>query len=261
MIRKFLLILLTTIYLLPSTPVLAQEFSSNSVTTEVGETSAVAAPSGVCDGNSTEAVLKKELLTNFNLTMEGFSKLQLTWACQKLAEISSRSKLTQLLKKFPDQEYGVYIKMVDDSPNKYSSMNGCSAFPSAGLTTVSLHPHPTQAMFTMTLLHELGHVTQDCLPKALVLYTKFDNMFENPLAPLTAYSRAPQCTGFAQNVREKRRNESFAEMTTYYHHHVSQERPITNCPPDNLVPYNKMRDDANFRGYFDFANELFGAYP
>lgn len=244
------------------------EVTSNIVKTIIGQ---ITTTNTTCDPNSSEEQFKEQIHTNFHITMNEFNKDNLLWACQKFNELKSKTRFFEqtkpLFSGYKDssgKSYGIYIKMVDSSPTKYSSMNGCVSGPNT--PTISLHPHSNQELFQLTILHEIGHVIHNCVlgqASNRSLFNQFEGMFPNTSfqdSGLTAYSRNPGCTGVQiDNLREKVRNESFAEMTTYFLNPTAKERQITNCPPDDVVPYEKMV--SPFLQYPQIAQSVYGQHP
>lgn len=226
-------------------PVLAQTFKSNSVITKVGDAPEDQKPkiggSGVKHpAPPAPANLQQAIYDQFNIDLNDFSQQELNWAWEKFWDIQ-HTKFFELTK-------GTHVFRTAGS----SETKGCSVY---------FAHYPIQELFNVILIHELGHVIQNCPRDAKSLATKHNNLYQNGKNTVTGYglpkSFAPNgsalsCFGYPAW------GENYAEMITYYLNPNAKEQTVGNgtCVNNGTVPFA----DGKHQDYFDLAREILGEY-
>lgn len=139
---------------------------------------------------------RQAMIDEFDITMEGFSGEHLTWAREKLWEVSNT--------KFIDLVRGTTIQAVSSG----SHQKGCRGSHSSGVD-VDLQQFP-QEFFKFLLIHELGHIVRNCNDRATIQYDEHINAHNSEGGVSYYGNNASSCTG-SDNL-----SEDYADMIAYY---------------------------------------------
>lgn len=138
--------------------------------------------------------VRQGIISNFGITMNGFSNQHLTWAWEKFHETSNT--------RFPSLVRGVTIQATGGG----SSQIGCAG----SAIAVRLGQYTPGTFFKFILTHELGHVIQSCLPRSESKFNEAINAYYAEGGVSFYGNNANSCNGTV-NV-----NENYADIIAYY---------------------------------------------
>lgn len=245
--KNLICLLLTLLLFLSGTTLLnAQTFKSNQFVTKVGDAPEDQKPiSGGPRQKAPEppANIRDAIYDQFNIELNGFSPQELDWAWAKFWDVKHT--------KFFELAQGTRVYRTTGG----SEVKGC---------TVYFDYYNTQELFNVILIHELGHIIQNCAGDRRSFVTKHNNIYLNGQNPLTGYGTpktrggsgvALSCFGYPAW------GENYAELIAYYLNPTAKEQTVagggsSGCINNNTVPFA----DGKHQDYFDLAREILGEY-
>lgn len=158
--------------------------------------------------------LQQTILTQFGVTMSGFSDTQLQWAWEQLARLSSTN--------FTNLARGTKITKI---PGFVSEQTNCRS--------VNLGDYQDKTLFQVTITHELGHIIYWCNANDKNYKTEHSKAFDIEGG----------VTGYAQFAYECYKStsitEDYAETTAYYLNPGIVEQ--TRCHNRGQAPFGNSR--------------------
>lgn len=178
--------------------------------------------------------LRDSLISEFDLTMNGFGEQWLRWTWEKLTAVSGT--------RFVNFIRGSTVQAVAQGD---SEQVGC---PGSG-TTVKLGAYPDEELFKLVFIHEFGHVIRNCPNSQSNYYAEHDNAYTKE-GGVSYYARnAAACTG------SDNKSEDYADMIAYYLN-PNTTRQTARCSPENKNPNLKI----NFPLHYNTARSILGDY-
>lgn len=225
----FFLTIVLILLMLPFSKVIAQEvLKSNTIITQVGNPkdpppgSHKAAPPIPPEG------ARAAILGQFGITMNGYNDQLMTWAWEKLWDVSGTNFI-----------YLTKGTTITARPGWLSQQLGCK---SVAIGT----DYPSEVAFKVTLTHELSHIVYWCNSDDLTHKRDHQNAF-GAEGGVTGYGAAP-CYGTAAI------QEDYAEMLAYYLNPGVKE--VTPCNNRNQIPY----DAGRYPIHYNVAKSILGNY-
>lgn len=165
--------------------------TSKTVTTQVGS------PSGSNGGGVVPPATGgygKALFDTFGITMSGFDDTHLQWTWEKLNEINNPS-FTSLLN-------GSAVEATTGLSEQIGCFNG---------TSLRLGQYTPEAFFKFIIIHEFGHIIQNCQPRIKSRSIEHENSYASE-GPISYYSKNTElCTGLSNHLQE-----DYADTMAYY---------------------------------------------
>lgn len=184
--------------------------------------------------------LRESIISEFGITMNGFSPqyLQLSW--EKFWDISN-TNFNRLVR-------GSVINAV---PSGISQQLGCPG----QAVAVQLRQYSDQQIFKYALIHELGHVIRNCHGNSANFREDHINAFHRERG-VTYYANNARCTG-SDNL-----SEDYAETITRYLFpnlsiQILAAKPERGCNPPPTESVNLQRD---FPLHYNVARSILGDY-
>lgn len=237
---------------IPTTEILAQTFKSNQFVTKVGDAPEDKKPKIGGSGTKTPAPpppanLRDAIYNQFEVEFNGFSQQELLWTWEKFWDIQ-HTKFFELTK-------GARINHLPPCTGV-----GCPSSEAKGCT-IYFATYPTQELYNVILIHELGHIIHNCAGDARALATKHNNIYKNGQNPVTGYgvakSFAPNgsalsCFGYPAW------GENYSEMIAYYLNPAAKEQAVRagSCVNNGVVPF----ENGRHQDFFNLAQEILGVY-
>lgn len=233
---RLLIMLITVLIFSNISPVFAQTFQSNSVTTAVGSPNPTTKPGVETPGERKPAPtvidseLQQSLRDQFGLNFIGFETKYMRFAWEKMWDISG-TNFRNLTMNRPITHGTKLINIEIGGPEQ----KACNRV----LTLKFDDP----ALFNVILIHELGHIIYHCNDNSL--NRKFDHD--------DLYGKGKRLTLYGS----RHFTESYPEMITYYLHPGISERTGAGAGTNSNVPY------ANGKGqdFYEIAKRVLGVYP
>ncbi len=189
------------------------------------------------------ANLRQAIIDKFGIELNGFSDQELNWAWEKFWDISHTNFFNLVKGRIVNRTSG---------PGESSGVSGCS---------IEFSYYTDQTLFNVVLIHELGHVIQNCTPDTKSLDSEHSKVYANGANPLTGYGNAKNfspngvalsCFGYTAA------GENYAEMITYYLNPNVKEMTVRQgtCDNNGVVPFSGL----NHQDYFLLAKKILGTY-
>ncbi len=170
----------------------AQDHSSNTVVTRIGNPPTNVGPGGPAPGAPGD--IRQGIIDKFGITMDGFDQNHLLWTWERLHEAGSG---------FTSKLKGTRVQ----ATSGISSQVGCFG----GGISLNLGQYVPKEFFKFILLHEFGHVFQACNPRSITKQVEQMNAYDSEGGVSYYAQNALSCISGVSNY-----GEDYADMLAYY---------------------------------------------
>lgn len=185
---------------------------------------------------NTAGGLRAAIINELGITMNGFDVPHLEWAYKKLTDVSETTN-------FKNYITGTTITAIPDG-------SGSERWAPKQLR---LAQYPSNALFNVILVHELGHVIREDNLRDTILWNDHLEAYRND-GPITNYARTACTYPASQQTEGARQAEDFAEMVTYYLN--SAELPRTATCANSGESGNPPYQNGGFPAHYNVMGRL-----
>lgn len=203
-----------------------------------------------CKGEALgEQVPPEQVLTRYQITLQGFSATEEQAIKQKLSDVSGTRLLSLVA--------GTTIQKSNDEKSLAPGCNGAN-YPKGYI----LLAEPTNPL---TLIHELGHMVQRCNSSTQSLYQPAFEEIHNEEKGVSDYARnvgtnLGQCKAY-NDAELSQLVEDYAETITYYLNPNASDQGL--CGQRNSNPFVQKNSDGTLKyaKHLEIVKRIIGPYP